>query len=227
MVGGVVDDTRPSAVRIDLSEVPTGLRDALAGAGLPLASTVTFDLPARAGSTYLTRTHPFVEALATYVLDGALDPDLGIERAAARCGVIRTDAVSALTTLLLVRYRFDITIRRRGSTDFSQLAEDVALHAFSGLPSAPEWLEDETTEALLAATPAGNIGAEQRVGFVQRILEGRITLTRQLDKFANDRAATLAAQHNRVRAESATSGRASVTAHQPVDVLGAYILLPA
>jgi hypothetical protein len=187
---------------------------------------VTFNLPARAGSTYLTRTHPFVEALATYILDGALDPDLGIERAAARCGVIRTDAVSRLTTLLLVRYRFDITIRRRGRTDFSQLAEDVALHAFIGLPSAPEWLGDETTEALLAATPAGNIGAEQRVGFVQRILEGRITLTRHLDKFANDRAATLAAQHNRVRAESATSGRASVTAHQPVDVLGAYILLP-
>jgi hypothetical protein len=226
MVGGVVDDTRPSAVRIDLSETPTGLRDALAGAGQPLAATVTFDLPARAGSTYLTRTHPYVETLATYILDGALDPDLGIERAAARCGVIRTDAVSALTTLLLVRYRFDVTIRRRGSADFSQLAEDVALHAFSGLPSAPEWLEDETTEALLAATPAGNIGAEQRVGFVQRILEGRIKLTRHLDRFANDRAATLAGQHNRVRAESATSGRATVTAHQPVDVLGAYILLP-
>ncbi len=226
MVGGVVDDTRPAAVRIDLSEAPTGLRDALASAGQPLVATVTFDLPARAGSTYLTRTHPFVEALATYILDGALDPDLGIERAAARCGVIRTNAVSVLTTLLVVRHRFDITIRRRGSTDFSQLAEDVALHAFSGLPSAPAWLEDETTEALLAATPAGNIGAEQRVEFVRRILEGRITLAAHLNTFANDRAATLASQHNRVRSESATSGRATVTAHQPVDVLGAYVLLP-
>ena len=38
----------------------------------PCASALP--LPARAGSTYLSRTHPFVEALATYVLDGALDP---------------------------------------------------------------------------------------------------------------------------------------------------------
>lgn len=226
IVGGTVDDTRPGAVRLELSEAPTGLRDALAGAGLPLSSTVTFDLPARAGSTYLTRTHPFVETLATYVLDGALDPDLGIERAAARCGAIRTNVVSELTTLLLLRYRFDVTIHRRGKADFSQLAEDVSLRAFSGLPSAPTWLKDETAEALLAAIPTGNIGAEQRVGFVQRIVEGHTTLTALLDEFATLHAATLEEQHNRVRSESATSGRATVTAHQPVDVLGAYVLLP-
>jgi superfamily II DNA or RNA helicase len=227
MVGGTVDEARPHAVRLDLREAPTGLRDALLAAGLPLALTVTFDLPARAGSTYLTRTHPFVETLATYVVDGALDPDLGTERTAARCGAIRTNAVSALTTVLLVRYRFDVTIRRRGNTDYSQLAEDVALHAFSGLPDSPTWIAADAIEALLGATPAGNIGAEQRASFVQRILEGRPTLTGLLNTFAHDRATTLAEQHNRVRSESAAAGRATVTAHQPVDVLGAYVLLPA
>jgi len=226
MVGGTVDDARPPAVRLDLSEAPTGLRDALFAAGFSPTLSVTFDLPARAGLTYLTRTHPFVETLATYVIDGALDPDLGIERTAARCGAIRTNAVSEFTTLLLVRYRFDVTIRRRGGTDYSQLAEDVALHAFSGLPSAPTWVADDAIEALLAATPAGNIGAEQRVSFVERILEGRPTLTSVLNAFADDRATTLAEQHNRVRSESATTGRATVNPHQPVDVLGAYVLLP-
>jgi len=61
----------------------------------------------------------------------------------------------------------------------------------------------------------------------QRILEGRPTLTGLLNTFAHDRATTLAEQHNRVRSESAAAGRATVTAHQPVDVLGAYVLLPA
>jgi hypothetical protein len=227
LVGGTVDESRPLAVRVDLTEAPTGLRDALAGVGQSAVLTVTFDLPARAGSTYLTRTHPFVETLATYVLEGALDPDLGIERTAARCGAIRTSAVAELTTLLLVRYRFDVTIRRRNRADYSQLAEDVVLHAFSGLPMTPTWLTDEATESLLAAMPAGNIGPEQRAGFVERIVEERARLSRQLGTFAEERAITLAAQHNRVRIESATSGRASVTAHQPVDVLGAYVLLPA
>ena len=115
MVGGTVDESRPGAVVTQ--SCPKRLLDSGMRC-LPLASqsaiTATFDLPARAGSTYLSRTHPFVETLATYVLDGALDPDLGIERTAARCGVIRTNEVTALTTLLLVRYRFDVTIRRRG-----------------------------------------------------------------------------------------------------------------
>jgi hypothetical protein len=226
MVGGTVDESRPGAVALDLSEAPTGLRDSLSAAGVSPAITVTFDLPARAGSTYLSRTHPFVETLATYVLDGALDPDLGIERTAARCGAIRTNEVSALTTLLLVRYRFDVTIKRRGGTDYSQLAEDVALHAFTGLPGEPEWLDDEAADALLAAMPAGNVGPEQRVSFVQRIMDGRETLATHLDSFAVQRASTLEEQHNRVRTESSSAGRASVSAHQPVDVLGAYVLLP-
>jgi hypothetical protein len=160
------------------------------------------------------------------VLDGALDPDLGIADTAARCGAIRSVAVTQLTTLLLVRYRFDLTIQRRRESSFSQLAEDVALIAFTGLPSDPEWLTEDQAEALLAAEPTGNIGPEQRVEFVQRVIAARAELAHHLDALAQDRAIILAEQHNRVRSETARSGRASVTAHLPVDVLGTYVLLP-
>jgi hypothetical protein len=165
--------------------------------------------------------------MATYVLDGALDPDLAIERTAARCGVIRTSEVSALTTLLLVRFRFDITIKRRSEADFNQLAEDVSLLSFTGLATEPHWLNDEDAERLLGAMPAGNIGPEQRISFVQRIMEERDTLSKHLDSFAIRRAQQLEEQHNRVRSESSSAGRAVVDAHRPVDVLGLYILLPA
>ncbi len=66
----------------------------------------------------------------------------------------------------------------------------------------------------------------QRVSFVQRILDDRELLAAHLDSFAAHRATILAEQHNRVRTESSSTGRASVTAHQPVDVLGAYVLVP-
>ena len=52
------------------------------------------------GVLYLNRTHPVVEAVATYVMDTALDP-LG-NGVARRAGVIRTSRVSRRTTLLVV-----------------------------------------------------------------------------------------------------------------------------
>ena len=156
-----------------------------------------------------------------------MDPDLAIERTAARCGVIRTSEVSLLTTLLLVRYRFDITIKRRSGSDFNQLAEDVSLLSFTGLPTEPQWLDEEAAEGLLGAMPTGNIGPEQRISFVQRIMDDREMIGEHLDSFAVQRAEELQEQHNRVRSESSSAGRAVVDVHRPVDVLGVYILLPA
>ena len=227
MLGGTVNDGHSGGVVLNLTEVPTGLRDALASAGQPIVMTAAFDLPASAGSTYLSRTHPFVETLATYVIDSALDPELGIKQTAARCGVIRTNEVTDLTTLLVVRYRFDVTIRRRSCGDFSQLAEEVAVHGFAGLSESPEWLDDKVVDSLLGAVPTQNVGSEQRVSFIQQILSNRDTLATHLDAFAIQRAGMLEEQHNRVRTESSSSGRASVRAHRPVDMLGVYILLPA
>ena len=69
-----------------------------------------FVLPVPDGVDYLSRTHPIVEALAGYVADTSLDP-LG-EPLAARCGSMRTSAVTTRTTLLLVRMRFDVVTTR-------------------------------------------------------------------------------------------------------------------
>ncbi len=60
-------------------------------AATPRPFAARFELPVRDGELYLSRTHPFVEGLASYVMDTALDP-LG-EGVARRCGVIRTARV--------------------------------------------------------------------------------------------------------------------------------------
>ena len=97
-----------------------------------------------------------------------------------------------------------------------------------GLPGAPEWLSDEAAEA-----PVGSDASrEHRAGTAGVVRSANHGWTRDacridLDSFAIQRAATLEEQHNRVRTESSSAGRASVSAHQPVDVLGAYVLLPA
>lgn len=113
-------------VKIDLAEIPRGLRDALATDRHLL---VRFEPPTKAGELLLTRTHPVVEGLAGYLLDTALDPYL--ESVARRCGTIRTQAVARRTTVLLLRCRYHI-ITRHGGREKPLLAEDCLTVAFEG-----------------------------------------------------------------------------------------------
>ena len=81
--------------------------------------------PVPAGHSVLTRTDPTVEALSRYVLDAALDADLDpILRAARRAGVMRSAAVNKVATLLVVRFRLEITLPGSRAT-ITQVAEDA------------------------------------------------------------------------------------------------------
>jgi len=98
-------------IRVNLAEAPRALRDTL---GNSETFAAQFELPVEEGVLYLDRTHPIVEGLATYVLDTALDPISS--SIAHRAGAIRTTAVARRTTLLLIRFRYDIVTRQGGMT---------------------------------------------------------------------------------------------------------------
>ena len=218
--GGVVlyPDGLPGALRV------------LLGDGVPgdMALRAGFALPVAEGETYLARTHPLVAALAAHTLDAALDPLTTAP--ARRAAVLRTDAVTRRTTLLLLRLRFDLE-RSEGGT---LLAEDAGVLAFEGPPEEPLWLPEETARALLDATPAGNIEVEQARHFLARLSAGEALLTPALEAEGRRRAEVLEAAHRRVRQAARPAGhdagrlgaRLGVRAHSP-DVLGTYILLPA
>ena len=71
--------------------------------------TGRFDLPLPDGETYLGRTSPIVEGLASWTLDQALDPESrDTPPVASRCGVIATSAVTVRTTLLIARFRYHL-----------------------------------------------------------------------------------------------------------------------
>src|SRR5829696_2556581 len=121
-------------VKIDLSEVPRAVKDAIGANGTEII-TAQFELPVRDGEIYLSRTHPVIEGLASHVMDTALDP-VGDNAVARRSGVAMTSQVERRTTLLLVRYRYHI-IARLGGDEKALLAEDCQLAAFSGSPYNP------------------------------------------------------------------------------------------
>ncbi|TVR19678.1 MAG: ATP-dependent helicase [Anaerolineaceae bacterium] len=214
-------------VTFDLTETPRGLRDMLGVTQF----TARFELPVRDGQRHLTRTHPLVESLATYVMNTALDT-VALEAdqpRARRAGAIRTTAVSQRTTLLLVRFRYHL-ITRTDTDEHQLLAEDSLTLAFEGTPSSALWLDAEAAENLLQAEPSANIHAQQAAEFVGRVVDGFDAIAPYLNDIAQQRGEELLSAHVRVREAAYRRGERRpqhrVTAQLPPDVLGIYVFLP-
>ncbi|MBA5845675.1 helicase-related protein [Gordonia amicalis] len=209
-----------------LTPLPLGLRDAMP---TDRHDPLLFrnDLPVGRGEAVLTRTDGTVEAIAQYVLESALDNKLDpTQRPARRCGVVRTDAVSTRTTLLVMRYRFHLELPSRTGTK-QLVAEDVATLAFEGAPARARWLEPNAADGLLTARPVGNVPLPQAKKFVSRVLDGLDGLRPHLDEHGSQLAEALLAAHRRVRQASSDIVRGLKVKPEPnADVLGVFVFVP-
>ena len=219
----VVLDDRGNALTVHLSnDAPRALRQAV-GRDEPFSGR--FDLPLQEEELYLGRTSPIVEGLAGWTLEQALDPVARDARpVAARCGAVSTSSVEVRTTLLVVRFRFHLKIAgREGET---LLCEEILPLAFTGQVDSPQWLTAEDGERLLGARPERNLlptAIEQQLGL---LLPSLPQLQVVLEPIAEERAAAQLEAHERVRKASRARGRVSVEPVLPVDLLGAFVLLP-
>lgn len=212
---------------MNLEEVPAAVRDAIKDQRDVNEFTAQFSLPVGEGVLYLHRTHPIVEGLGGFVLDTALAPLLARRALARRAGVVRTTAVETRTTVLLLRLRFHILTARKGG-EKALLAEDCQVVAYRGSGASAAWLGGEEAEALLAATPSGNIAVEQARHFLSRALHDLPALASAFETMAHEHAARVLEAHERVRQASRVKGiRHRVEPKLPVDVLGVYVCLPA
>ncbi|WP_405754015.1 DEAD/DEAH box helicase [Streptomyces sp. NBC_01411] len=212
---------------------PMGLRDALA----PVvgADVIEKDLPipfradpaVARGEAALVRTDPVVGTLASHVLNAALDPQADGARPARRCGVVTTDAVTTRTTLLLVRYRFHLTLpSRQGEKQL--VAEDARMMAFEGSPKNAVWLTPERALELLDATATENTERHFGERTMSRILSQLPDVEDYLTAYGKELEDELRDSHRRVRQASKDIKQGlTVTAQPCADILGAYVYLPA
>jgi Helicase conserved C-terminal domain len=207
--------------QFDLSETPAALREAL---GNGTRAKVRFSLPVKEDELYLQRTHPFVEGLAAYVMNTALDSFMA--SVARRAGVIKNRKVTRRTTLLLLRLRYHIVVMsQRGER--ALLAEDSIVVPFAGSPQIPDWLSPEQSSDYLALEPEQNIAPDIAANFIRKIVDGFGNLLPHLEKVARDRGDELLAAHRRVRAASLQRNVSyRVDPSLPADALGIYIYLP-
>lgn len=183
--------------------------------------------PVPTGHSVLARTDPTVEALSRYVLDAALDADLDpILRPARRAGVIRSAAVKQVTTLLVVRFRLEITLPGSRAT-ITQVAEDAQFLAFTTTGDDLTWLTTGQVDALLTVPATGNVADTLARTQLDRALSRLDVVGDHLQAIGDERADAIVADHRAVRSASRAGGRA-VTAEllPPPDVLGLYVFLP-
>jgi len=213
---------------VTASTLPPGLRDAI-GALLGDRRRIPFSATPAVprGEASLTRTDPVVSAVAGYVLANALDrhAPAGL-KPARRCGVIRTSAVTTRTTLLLVRYRYQLTLPGRYG-NAALIAEDARVLGFEGAPARARWHPAPAT-ALLTATPDQNTLPEFTGSAIITILGGLDEVRPEVNRRATEFASELRDAHRRIRrtVDQAVRGL-TVTPAGDGDILGVYVYLPA
>lgn len=204
------------------NETPRALRQAI-GRDEPFSGR--FELPLQEGESYLGRTSPIVEGLASWAVDQALDPVARDGRpVASRCGVAATSGVTVRTVLVVARFRYHLQTASADTTTI--LCEEIVPLACVGSADAPRWLSPAESERLLAARPERNLVQTAIDQQLELLMHALPKLQTGLSAVAKERAADQLAAHQRVRESSRTKGRITIEPVLPVDVLGAYVLLP-
>lgn len=207
------------------NEAPRALRQAI---GQDESFTGRFDLPLEEGEIYLGRTSPIIEGLAGWTLDQALDASARDDGkkppVASRCGVVQTSAVTARTTLLLARFRYHLQVA--GAQAETILCEEIVPLACTGPADTPQWLTPEEGERLLAARPERSLIPTAIDQQLSLLLPALPRLQQALAKVAGERSTEQLAAHERVRVAARAKGRVTIQPVLPVDILGAYVVLP-
>lgn len=214
-----------AAMRVNLPALPLFLRERMAARGLRGIVPVGFS--ATAPGQHVTRSHPLTAILADVLLEGALDPGLPTIPAVGRAGAWTTAAVSAVTTVLLLRLRFKLTPPgRRSGLLLAEEAEAVALASDGAMVAT-----SDEARALLEVQAAGDLADAARSRMVAAgLARANAALPGIIADHARTRAATLAADHDRVRAADGrrtTGPGVEVNAVLPPDVIGLFVLVPA
>jgi hypothetical protein len=207
--------------RLHPQHLPEALRLRLADEGLAPEGSKK---PLVIDMAELHRSHPLVSVLAEYLIETSLQGESSI---AARCAATVTADVDRVTTVVLLRLRHQLAYQHK-TRSHQMLAEECLALAIRGRQS-PEWLTGPEAARLLECTPAGNLPREAAQREVAKAIEALQVERPRLEALANQRAAELLQDHERVR--QATARRVGGSQHQvqaclPVDVVGVYVLLP-
>ena len=225
-LGAEPTQRRDGSVSIALNAFPSFVRERLDAAGLDGATVrARFDGDSK-GQLSIVRSDPLVTTLAEALLERTLDSD-GTHADAAvlgRTGVWPIAGVARRTILLLVRLRHELTTIRGADRRVAMVEEAFPVAVVAG---SAEPLTDADASALLLSPATATLATSPRRAQLEWLQEQRDAIDSVLSMVAGRRAEQLLEDHRRVRDAAGARGRYDIRAMWPVDVIGAWVLLPA
>ncbi len=208
--------------------LPEVVRERLNAEGLAGTLRIAFGYPAPAGYLAVQRSHPLITVLAETLLEHSLSGTGSGPASLGRLGCWVSRAVESRTTLVLLRLRHQLTLRR-DRREHTLLVEEATAMAWN----AQSLLDGAEVLAQLAAPPCADVPAHVRERELSRGLTHLERHADHLEAFARRRAQALLDDHLRVRAaafrdeKSDTRERsARVEALPHPDIIGLFVLLP-
>jgi superfamily II DNA or RNA helicase len=212
------------ASRAHLSALPNTISERLASRGLEGSVRIVFEEPAPAGTEVVVRSHALPTILAESLMEGALNAGPAVVPQLGRIGAWPTPAVSAATTVALLRLRYKITVH--GRQERLLLVEEAGAIAFHGQHDTP-CAEGEEARKLLEVEASGDLVEVARTRLLSQARQRIETaLSGAIEEHARKRAQLLSADHARVRTAGINIPRVSVEAVIPADVVGLFVLIP-
>jgi superfamily II DNA or RNA helicase len=206
------------------SQLPQVLKERLQAEGIEKPADIGFSYPPDKGSRFVHRSHALVSLLADELLEGALGggkDDLPIARRAA---VFESSTVDEVTSVYLIRARYQIEVTRGGKRN-DLLAEEALALATVGR-TKPVFLSEPEVERLLDEIPTGNLSPHVMTRELKDSIAWYEANATAFETIAREHSATLLADHRRVRDAAADRGQYAVSPCLPVDLIGLYVLLP-
>lgn len=180
--------------------------------------STTFPLPE--GAIEIGRNHPFVAALAEYIVSESFsDEEEGI---GSRVGAVATDAVTRPVPLYLLRSRSSIEEPEREPL----LAEEIIL---TGVENGKLLDEEQATELFLQAKPVSgrNLTKAEKEDVISEALSTFKNHSDQFNEMIIGRGDIIRDAHVRIRKSAKLKIRGlSVTPHTPPDLIGVLVLVP-
>lgn len=195
--------------------VNESIRNRFADEGIDNNAVIDFDT--------IHRSSPFINVLSEAAVEQALN-DPG--KIFARSGVCETDKVQTLTRVYLLRLRYQMRLSYRNQMRRCLLSEEIVPVVVSGVKQ-PKWDFSDKAGGYFSIKAAGNFNAT----FVERQIREAISLIEnareEIEAFAHRRAAELLAEHTKVKEFTSDGSVSVVEPCLPVDVMAAFVLLPA
>lgn len=227
--GASPEQTR-DGYRIKLSSITNavGLKELLNEAGIPNEMNATFSFPPKPGYTYIHRTHPLVEQLASYVFEYNMvkKAEYDVVNLGSRCSVTETDSVDELTILYLIRLRMQINTTIKGVSKTSVSEETLLVE---NINNELRIINGEEYSKYLKVMPSNNLSQNYISNTLNKAISAYEKMDDQIKHLMKSRSDSLKAENDAIRQSYGTGniGQLSVKPCVPVDLLGVFVLVPS